>query len=103
MQTECVKKMKPGVEFYSLVTLSRDIALKGLMKLGVLHNGSFEEIKDAGTISAFFPHGVSQAQSLPESVTDIPISSGIILAWRFMTWPEVILSICSGTTTGAHP
>jgi len=50
--------MKPGVEFYDLVTLSRDIAIKGLMKLGVLHNGSFDEIKNAGTIVAFFPHGL---------------------------------------------
>lgn len=51
--------MKPGVEFYSLVMLSKEIAIKSLMKLGLLHNGSFEEIKDAGTIGAFFPHGVS--------------------------------------------
>lgn len=50
--------MKPGVEFYTLVTLAKDIAIKGLMKLGVLHNGSFEEIKEAGTIVAFFPHGL---------------------------------------------
>lgn len=58
MQTQCINGIKPGVEFYDLVTLAKDIAIKGLLELGVLHNGTFEEIKDAGSIVAFFPHGV---------------------------------------------
>lgn len=56
MQEACIKLVKPGVVFRSLHLLAMSIAIRGLMKLGVLHNGTYSEIFATG--SAFFPHGV---------------------------------------------
>lgn len=56
MQEGCIERVKPGVIFRDLHLLAMEIAVKGLMKLGILHNGTFEEILPTGI--AFFPHGV---------------------------------------------
>jgi Xaa-Pro dipeptidase len=56
MQERCVELVKPGVNFRNLHLLALQIAVKGLMKLGILHNGSFEAVLRTGI--AFFPHGV---------------------------------------------
>lgn len=56
MQERCIERIKPGVVFRDLHVLAMKIAVKGLMKLGILHNGTFEEILP--TVIAFFPHGV---------------------------------------------
>jgi Xaa-Pro aminopeptidase len=58
MQEQCISRIKPGVHFRDLQILSMTIAARWLLKLGVLHNGSLEEILRAGTIRAFFPHGL---------------------------------------------
>ncbi len=39
---------------------AHQIALKGLMKLGILHNGTFEELYQSGVSTAFFPHGLGR-------------------------------------------
>jgi len=57
MQEECIKRIKPGVVFHDLHVLAMDIAVMGLLKLGVLHNGNFRDVYSCGRI--FFPHGVS--------------------------------------------
>lgn len=57
MQEECIKRIKPGVVYRDLHMLAMRIAVKGLMKLGILHNGTFQEVLPTGV--AFFPHGVS--------------------------------------------
>lgn len=56
MQEECIKRIKPGVIYRDLHILAMRIAVKGLMKLGILHNGTFQELLPTGV--AFFPHGV---------------------------------------------
>jgi Xaa-Pro dipeptidase len=56
MQERCIERIKPGVVFRDLHLLAMEIAVKGLMKLGILHNGTFEEILPTG--ACFFPHGV---------------------------------------------
>ena len=58
MQDACIERMKPGVRFLDLHALAQDIAVHGLLELGILHNGSMKEILDAGTFLAFFPHGL---------------------------------------------
>lgn len=57
MQDECVARIKPGVVFYSLHLHACSVALAELLKLGVLV-GSPAEIWTAGTVAAFFPHGL---------------------------------------------
>lgn len=56
MQDTVLAHMKPGVVFRDLHIMSMCIAVRGLMKLGILHNGTFEQV--LGTGVAFYPHGL---------------------------------------------
>jgi Xaa-Pro dipeptidase len=58
MQRSCIKQIRPGKLFYELHLLAASIANRGLLALGIFHNGTAEEIFAAGTVSAFFPHGL---------------------------------------------
>jgi Xaa-Pro dipeptidase len=58
MQEACIAGLKPGVRFLDLHILAHHIAIDGLLSLGILHNGTREEIFKAGTSRAFFPHGL---------------------------------------------
>ncbi|KAI1184440.1 peptidase M24, structural domain-containing protein [Nemania serpens] len=58
MQEECIQRIRPGVLFRDLQLHATLIAVKGLLQLGILHNGSAEEIFKNGAGSAFFPHGI---------------------------------------------
>ncbi len=58
MQEECISRIKPGLVFYTLHLHASAIAIAGLLKLGILHNGTQAEIFSRGTIAAFFPHGL---------------------------------------------
>lgn len=57
MQEECIARIRPGCVFYELHLHASDVAIQGLRKLGILR-GSFDEIQKAGTVAAFFPHGL---------------------------------------------
>jgi Xaa-Pro dipeptidase len=58
MQDSCITQMKPGVLFRHLDMLAHVILVKGLLKLGILHNGTDKDIIAAGTSAAFLPHGL---------------------------------------------
>ncbi|KAF2011098.1 hypothetical protein BU24DRAFT_466827 [Aaosphaeria arxii CBS 175.79] len=58
MQDACIKRVAPGVRYLDLHILAHQIAIDGLISLGILHNGTREEIFKAGTSRAFFPHGL---------------------------------------------
>jgi Xaa-Pro dipeptidase len=58
MQEACIKRLAPGVRYLDLHVLAHQIAIDGLLALGILHNGTKEEIYKAGTSRAFFPHGL---------------------------------------------
>ncbi|UPX16723.1 Xaa-Pro dipeptidase [Ascochyta rabiei] len=58
MQESCIERLAPGVRYLDLHILAHQIAIDGLLKLGILHNGTREEIYKAGTSRAFFPHGL---------------------------------------------
>ncbi|KAI0481052.1 metallopeptidase family M24-domain-containing protein [Xylariaceae sp. FL0804] len=58
MQDECIHKMAPGVVFRDLQLHATLVAVKGLLRLGVLRNGRADEIFKNGTGAAFFPHGL---------------------------------------------
>lgn len=58
MQEACIEKLAPGVRYLDLHILAHQIAIDGLLRLGILHNGTREEIYKAGTSRAFFPHGL---------------------------------------------
>ncbi|KAI1125201.1 metallopeptidase family M24-domain-containing protein [Nemania abortiva] len=58
MQEECIQRIRPGVMFRDLQLHATLVAVKGLLRLGILHNGTADEIFKNGTGSAFFPHGL---------------------------------------------
>ncbi|KAI1082185.1 hypothetical protein F5B20DRAFT_578400 [Whalleya microplaca] len=58
MQEECIERIKPGVVFRNLQLHATLVAVKGLLELGILHNGTADEIFKNGTGAAFFPHGL---------------------------------------------
>lgn len=58
MQESCIERLAPGVRYLDLHILAHQIAIDGLLQLGILHNGTKEEIYKAGTSKAFFPHGL---------------------------------------------
>jgi Xaa-Pro dipeptidase len=58
MQESCIKRLAPGVRYLDLHILAHQIAIDGLLALGILHIGTKEEIYKAGTSRAFFPHGL---------------------------------------------
>lgn len=58
MQETCIERLAPGVRYLDIHILAHQIAIDGLLSLGILHNGSKEEIFKAGTSRAFFPHGL---------------------------------------------
>jgi len=58
MQTASIKALGPGKDFAAATFLSFYLAAEGLLQLGILHNGSVSDILEAGTVFAFFPHGL---------------------------------------------
>lgn len=58
MQEECISRIKPGVRFLDLHVLAHHIAIEGLQRLGILRNGTAEELRESGASKVFFPHGL---------------------------------------------
>jgi Xaa-Pro dipeptidase len=74
MQETCIKQLRPGVKMIDLHKDAHKIATAGLLKLGLLHNGTAEEILMAGTSRAFFPHGLGHHLGLDvHDVNGVPI------------------------------
>jgi Xaa-Pro aminopeptidase len=74
MQDGAAERLAPGARFFDLHMRAHEIAVDGLLELGILHNGSREEILRAGTSAAFFPHGLGHFIGLEvHDVSDIPL------------------------------
>ncbi|KAJ5543028.1 hypothetical protein N7461_009031 [Penicillium sp. DV-2018c] len=57
MQTECIAMLKEGVNWDDVHALAHRIAIRGLLKLGILR-GSEDELFEKRISVAFFPHGL---------------------------------------------
>ncbi|OWP07479.1 hypothetical protein B2J93_5008 [Marssonina coronariae] len=57
MQLDCIKLLKEGVVWDDVHLAAHQIAIEGLLKLGILQ-GSEKEIFESRTSVAFFPHGL---------------------------------------------
>ncbi|KAF5023348.1 hypothetical protein F66182_4586 [Fusarium sp. NRRL 66182] len=80
MQDECISRVRPGTIYYELHLHASDVALQGLRKLGLLR-GSFDEIQKAGTVAAFFPHGLGHHVGL--EVHDVTGSERLLMRDNF--------------------
>lgn len=57
MQSQCIAVLKDGVKWDDVHALAHRIAIKGLLKLGILR-GTEEELFEKRVSVAFFPHGL---------------------------------------------
>ena len=57
IQEACIKKLRPGVKFMDVAWSATHMAIDALVKLGIL-KGEHDKIFHAGTMLAFFPHGL---------------------------------------------
>lgn len=57
MQTDCIAILKEGILWEDVHSLAHRIAIKGLLRLGILR-GSEEELFEKRVSVAFFPHGL---------------------------------------------
>lgn len=60
MQQECIAMVKPGADYRVINNHAHKVAVRGLMKLGLLRNGTFQEIYEAGASVPFLPHGLGR-------------------------------------------
>ena len=58
MQKDCIKMMKAGVLWDDVHIAAHKIAIKGLLDLGILKDGTEDEIFQSRTSVGFFPHGL---------------------------------------------
>jgi Xaa-Pro dipeptidase len=73
MQEGCIAMIEPGVDFSSIVEHAVKVAIEGLMKLGLLQNGTAEELLVSGAWRAFFPHGLGRKCCPPAmNIADLP-------------------------------
>jgi len=56
--------MRPGVKWPEMHNLAEKVIIKHLRKIGILHNGSEEEMDAANIGSVFMPHGVGHLLGL---------------------------------------
>ncbi|KAG9244864.1 xaa-Pro aminopeptidase-like protein I [Calycina marina] len=64
MQESCIKMVRPGTNFRDVHINAHEVAVRGLMKLGILHSGSFDDILKSGASVAFFLHGLGHYMGL---------------------------------------
>jgi len=85
MQTRCMNTLKPGKQFVNAHFLAHQVVIEGLLKLGILHNGSVADIFEAGTSLAFFPHGLGHHLGL--EVHDVsPVTSSTLDDFTGYRW-----------------
>jgi len=99
MQTAAFEVIGPGKRFIAAHILAHQIAVEGLLELGILHNGTAKEILEAGTSLAFYPHGLGHHLGL--EVHDIMRLTSTEMAAENNTGPEAVRAVQEVRTAAA--
>lgn len=91
MQDECIEMVKPGAIFLDIHLHAITVATAGLLKLGLLRDGTYEEIFKSRAAVAFFPHGLGHFMGL--EVHDVGDGGNLLLGrkmgTKFVKSPEL--------------
>ncbi|UNI16317.1 Xaa-Pro dipeptidase [Purpureocillium takamizusanense] len=112
MQDQCIAGVRPGARFDHLHMLAEDVAVDGLLRLGILR-GDRDDIARAGTIAAFFPHYLGHHVGLEvhDVSGDLPIAAaaqglgrglGLDGGKRAMVTPRDSVRMRADKTAGAN-
>ncbi|CZR54291.1 probable Xaa-Pro aminopeptidase SS1G_06948 [Phialocephala subalpina] len=87
MQEECIEMCLPGANYRDIQQHANEVAVEGLMELGLLQGGTFEELLKSGVVRAFFPHGLGHYMGLEvHDVGDggnlLMLSNRKLIDWR---------------------
>ena len=58
MQTACMGRLRAGMKWEDVHSLAHEVAIEGLMHLGILKGGHKQEIFDSRVSTLFLPHGL---------------------------------------------
>ena len=63
-QKAVIEAAKPGISWPDMAILSAKTMAKGLLKAGLLQNGTPDELVESGVIAVFYPHGLGHGMGL---------------------------------------
>jgi len=63
-QRKVMETMKPGISYVDMHRLAYEVVCDRLLQIGILHNGSLEELMQANLGAVFMPHGLGHFMGL---------------------------------------